>query len=363
MQKVVETKSTAQTPKNRGKKKVPPAEVKGKTVKSTNAGAESPEEKQVQPRYAAHFDMDGTSHVEMSVMANEEFSGEIIKETEKVFNPKRLEKAKKKSVDAYLKEGERQVIGLWKGIERLGAHAALFTVLFLVHIGEILFKVETFLASKPKYMAWLGTFGPEHTRWFQHARELFLMGDFVLKHASLGKNRLLGFKRLAKIQKTDVEDLLQEFPFRDTTRDDEGRLFVHHVDSVTTMLRLRNVGIGYASFRQASLITWMSRGALEVNAAEHLFIWLQAQPDGPQALSDYILNGLSVTDSVPGVKRDSFDRVLAKIVHFCEDAVPENINEFQIDVAIFEKAYQLMGALKERLREAGHLSTEREVQL
>jgi hypothetical protein len=219
-------KSTAQAPKGRRKKKVAPAGVINKTHRPTDApkaggtrdhsqgadkmapevgteqGARSPDEEPVQPRYATHFDMDTTGHIEMSVMSNAEFSGEIIKETEKVFSLKRLEKAKKKSTDAYLKEGERQVIGLWKGIERLGAHAALFTVLFLVHIGEILFKVERFLASKSKYMQWLATFGPEHTRYFQHARELFLMGDFALKHASLGKNRLLTFKRLAKIRIT-----------------------------------------------------------------------------------------------------------------------------------------------------------------
>ena len=86
--------------------------------------------------------MDGTSHVEISVMQNIYYSKEIIEETRAAFSIERLKSKIADDKSEFLAEGERQIHKLWHGIEALTVHNTMFVVLFLLSIGEILNEVR-----------------------------------------------------------------------------------------------------------------------------------------------------------------------------------------------------------------------------
>ncbi len=115
--------------------------------------------------------MDNTSVNEISQMLNEHFSKEQFDDAKKIFKIDKLKKLKRPS--SYLKEGKKQILGLWKCIESFTAHSDLFRTSFLIAIGQILNHIEDSLNSKSAYMNWLrDNFGHKHLRYFQHAKQL-----------------------------------------------------------------------------------------------------------------------------------------------------------------------------------------------
>jgi hypothetical protein len=252
--------------------------------------------------------MDSTAHNEISVMANEEYSSEIVRDAEEKFDFKKLKKLEAKDFKAYLKEGKKQIVDQWHAIQALTVHTEMFTVRFLINIGTILNDIEAALKTKSRYMAWLRkNFGHKHLRYWQQAKQLAKMGSFAEEYASLGKNRLLAFVRIKSIPKAKYEEVLERHPFTTDTDDDhDGFLFKQHVDAIITLCRLKEAKIGFADFKQAELIACISKEALAIKSAEKIAKWLsQFKTDEKKKewFENFILNHLQFPDQMSAAKK------------------------------------------------------------
>jgi hypothetical protein len=279
------------------------------------------------PKHPDHLSMDSTSVLEISRMANEKYSDERISDAFKIFNFENLQKLKEKNPNKYLKEGKRQILGLWQCIESMITHTALFNVALLIAIGKILNDIEDTFQKKSDYMEWLrDNFGHRHLRYFQHAKQLERMGDFARAYAALGKNRLLEFDRLKKNLKQSYRDILRRYPFEDITADHDGVLFKEHVDSIITFRRLIDAGIKDIEFDQAALIAAHSSGSITVAKAKSISDWLERMDDKVQALDDLILNKLASPYGGGTLDRRpvSLTKHIAELVKYSETADVED---------------------------------------
>ena len=273
--------------------------------------------------------MDGTSHTEISIMANAKYSHEIVGEAYKIFNLKKLEMLKVKKFDSYLDEAKRQIFGLWQCIEGITTHTSLFITSFLIAIGKILNDIEASVKTKSEYMGWLKkNFGYSHLRYFQQAKQLERMGNFAQNFASLGKNRLLEYDRLKRSPMQSYEDVLKMYPFEDTSADHDGVLFKEHVDSIITYRRLIDAGIKDKDieFDQAALIAAHSGGSITVKKAESIGAWLEKMDDKEQALDDLILNKLASPYGGDTLGRSplSLTKHIADLIKYSESTDIEN---------------------------------------
>ena len=100
------------------------------------------------PVLPEQLSMDATSHIEISQMLNRKYSNEIVARAFKAFNLGKLNRLKANKLPLYLKEGKRQINELWRCIEALEVHTAMFTVSFLIAIGKILNDIEAALGKK-----------------------------------------------------------------------------------------------------------------------------------------------------------------------------------------------------------------------
>jgi hypothetical protein len=279
------------------------------------------------PNHSDQLTMDSTSVLEISRMANEKYSNELMRNAFKIFNFQKLQKLKEKNPNKYLEEGKRQILTLTQCIESMITHTALFNVALLIAIGKILNDIEKTFKKKSDYMAWLrDNFGHRHMRYFQHAKQLERMGDFARANAGLGKNRLLEWDRLEKDPLQSYDDILKLHPFEDITADHDGVLFKEHVDSIISCRRLIDAGIKDIEFDQAALIAAHSGGSITVKKAESIAAWLETMDDKAQALDDLILNKLtSPYGSEPiGSRPVSLTKHIAELVKFSEGADIEN---------------------------------------
>jgi len=299
--------------------------------------------------------VDSTSVVEISQMLNEHFSKEQFDDAKKIFKIDKLKKLKRPS--SYLKEGKKQILGLWKCIESFTAHSDLFRTSFLIAIGQILNHIEESLNSKSTYMKWLrSNFGHKHLRYFQHAKQLAKMGAFVRNYACLGKNRLLELERTRKELGNSFYELLSKFPFEDTTVDHDGSLFKEHVDGIITYYRLQNAGVDCVEFDQAALIGGQLNGAITKKLATGISKWLQDKDDKSEALDDLILNKMAYpdTESVRTSSRPSIRKHLADLINYSEsidfenDAWISSIRD-QVDEEDLKRAYNFMVILADKL--------------
>jgi hypothetical protein len=304
--------------------------------------------------------MDSTSHLEISKMLNQKYSDEVVRDAIKVFNLEKLNMLKEKRLDLYLDEGKRQVKELWRCIEALEVHTAMFTVSFLIAIGKILNDIENALGKKSKYMKWLKeNFGYKHLRYFQHAKQLDRMGDFARVYASLGKNRLLEFDRLKRELDESYPAILSSQPFEDTTADFDGVLFKEHVDSIITYHRFLNAGVDFISFEQAALIAAFLHRSINVKDAKDVNEWLNKHEDADdkkKAFDFYVFNKGSFPDTDPNAsrKRISLKQYIADLVAFSEKADIDNdqwIQEQKEKISDTElvKVYQFISRLAEKL--------------
>jgi hypothetical protein len=312
------------------------------------------------PVLPEHLTMDSTSHLEISKMLNQKYSDEIVRDAIKVFNLEKLNTLKEKRLDLYLAEGKRQVNELWRCIEALEVHTAMFTVSFLIAIGKILNDIERALGKKSKYMKWLKeNFGYKHLRYFQHAKQLDKMGDFARVHASLGKNRLLEFDRLKRELDQSFPAILSSQPFEDTTADFDGVLFKEHVDSIITYHRFLNAGVDFISFEQAALIAAFLHRPIKVKDAKYVKEWLDKQAeadDKEKAFDFYVFNKGSFPDADPNAPRRSISltQYIADLVAFSEKAdiddaqwIQEHKDKISDDELV--KVYQFISKLAEKL--------------
>jgi len=250
--------------------------------------------------------MDGTSIVEFPSVNNDKYSNEIIRKYQKKFDYKKFKELEGNN-RAYLKEGKKQIVYQWHGIQELSVHTEMFTVKFLINIGTILNDIEAALKTKSRYMAWLRkNFGHKHLRYWQQAKQLAKMGKFAEDYASLGKNRLLSFARIQSIAKEKYEALLRLYPFYDTTQDHDGLLFKQHVDAILTLYRLKEAKVDFVDFKQAELIASILKEALPVKTATKIAKWLgqfKTEDKKKEWFENLILNHLQFPDQQPTAKK------------------------------------------------------------
>jgi len=240
--------------------------------------------------------MDGTSHFEISVMENENYSAEIIKKTKKAFSLNKLRKFKKKK-KAMLKEGEKQIIDLINGINALNTHTNMFEVLFYANIGIILDEIGSSVNNDIQFMKWLqSTFEPEQMRCFRQARQLVEIGDFAKENTSLGINRLIELYRLKKITDKSFKQLLEDHHFLDTAMDMDWILFKEHSDSIITFYRLKNAGIDFVKFEQAALIAAFKHGDITEKEVKKVKKWLKGKKKQKELFKNLLLNKMVFPD-------------------------------------------------------------------
>jgi hypothetical protein len=301
--------------------------------------------------------MDTTAHDVISIMLNEKFSKELFDDADKIFNLGKLDNLKQKKSASYLKEGKKQILGLWHNMESFAAHSDLFRTSFLIAIGKVLNHIEESFKKKSEYMNWLReNFRYKHLRYFQHAKQLDRMGAFARNYASLGKNRLLELERTRKELGKSFNDLFTQFPFRDTTADHDGDLFKEHVDGIVTYHRLQKAGVGCVDFDQAALIGAQLNGAITVKMATEISKWLADKRNKSQALDDLILNKLSYPDReiARSANGPSIRKYLADLINYSESLDYENDQwasalRDQVDDTDLKKAYDFIVTLAGKL--------------
>jgi hypothetical protein len=95
------------------------------------------------------------------------------------------------------------------------------------------------------------------------------MGEFAMRYASIGKNRLLELDRMKNaVRASSLNEIIARHPFPDTTEDMKEVLWKEHIDTVVTYQRLEDAGIDFAEFDQAALLACYNRHALEVKIVE-----------------------------------------------------------------------------------------------
>jgi len=295
-------------------------------------------------RTSQPFAMDGTSHVEISTMQNIYYSKEIIEETRATFSIERMREKIADDNSDFLEEGERQIHGLWHGIEALTVHNTMFVVLFLMSIGEILKEVHKQL-SLSEFVRWRRrVFDPKQERYLQQAKQLAEMGDWAKKHASMGKKRLLILDKLKKDEDKDSyealfsdqpipeevensllsDEQIRQNPFPDSTEDFDGKLLKEHVDAVITLHRLKNSGINFVTFDQAYLAAAFKRKPIPINKAQKIAEWLIKKGTTRTQKKWFdilVMNKMVFPDrqSRQNAQSDSLNSMLVSFVDYCKN--------------------------------------------
>jgi hypothetical protein len=245
--------------------------------------------------------MDSTAIQEFHIVDDTNYSQKVIDEAESNYDLDELKHLMKKGDELeVLTEGRRQILELWRGIERLSTHTSLYVVRFLIYIGEILDLVKSSVSTR-KFTIWRKTvFRHMHERYLQQARQLARMGEFASKYAAMGKKRLLSLAPLLQESGSGVNALLTKYPFPDLTQDMDGELLKEHADTLITMYRFNEAGVNFVSFDQAALIAGYKKSALEVKAVEKIGNWLNMANDTRE-------------------KKKRFNRLLMDKLHFPQD--------------------------------------------
>jgi len=273
----------------------------------------------VNPTDQIDFGMDGTSHVLISFEGNEDYSTQIVKDTPTPSDFEKLLALQTEDGEKFLEEAEKALRKLWHSVEAITAHTDLWLVRFQIEMGKILNAVEDYLGNKSDYIRWFTTrFGDRQRRYFQQAKELARMGKFAYDHSSLGKHRLLQFNRLRKeeeVEDKDFEDILQEFPFSDTTMDMDGKLFSDHVDGIITLERFRRADIDYVTLDQAKLMSRYGGEAVKVGVIEDLKAQLDLAENKGELLDMFIMNKMQLQEerAVPEVMGESLAKRLVDL--------------------------------------------------
>lgn len=311
------------------------------------------------PGVALPLTMDGTSVVEISLSANRNFAAEIMAKANKKYNRFKLEALKNTPV-RFRVEAKDQILSLLSCVESMEFHNQVFVVSTLFAIGTILNEAEGTFEKKSEYMQWLREdFGHKHLRYFQQAKQLASMGDFARTHACIGKNRLLELERI-KEEEESFTDLLQKFPFPDTTEDIDGELFKEHVDAIITNRRFQEGKVDSIIFPDATLIAAMNHLALEVNKVEKITEWLGQQPDQKTAVDDLLLNKLVIPygdeqEADSGRRRESLNKLLAGLQAYGK-VIRESDREWldhqkkEVGEDILKGAYQVIVNLARKLK-------------
>lgn len=311
---------------------------------------------------APSLGMDGTAHTEISFMRNIQYAPQVIRRAHEHFDLNKLDRLKGRNrsryLPRYLDEAKQQITNLCSSIESMVAHTGMFIVHFLVNIGQILNHVEATLDSKSEYTEWKRTsFGDRHIRYFQQARQLANMGEFAMRYASIGKNRLLELDRMKNaVRASSLNEIIARHPFPDTTEDMKEVLWKEHIDTVVTYQRLKDAGIDFAEFDQAGLLACYNRHALEVKTVEKIKKFIDRFPDREAKKSAFeilVMDKMTFSrdrDLQITVSRESLNKILADLIaHFesanlsSRDAKKDYLE--RINEELFNRALKYMATL------------------
>jgi len=308
--------------------------------------------------FAPSLGMDGTAHTTISFERNIQYAPQVIRRAHKYFNLEKLNHLKGKNRSKYLGEAKQQITDLCNSIESMVAHTGMFLVHFLMDIGQILNHVESTLVCKSAYTEWKRrSFQNRHTRYFQQARQLANMGEFAMRYASIGKNRLLELDRMKNaVRASSLNDIIARHPFPDTTEDMKEVLWKEHIDAVVTYHRLKDAGVGFAEFDQAALLACYNRHALEVKNVEKINNFLDRFPDEDKkelAFDILVMDKMNFPrdgSQQITVSRESVNKILADLVAHFESANLSNKDSQKeyigrINEQIFTRAMKHMATL------------------
>lgn len=291
---------------------------------------------------------DSTELIKFSFEKNTKFSGEIIKDVEKGYGLKRLQRlGTKKNLDRFYGEAKEQVIKLCNGIAALTVHNDLFTTILHIKMGHTLNEIEKSFGKKGKYVLWIKeSFEGRHIRYFQEAKQLANMGPFAWNYAAMGKKRLLMLEALRKdhgLQSCEdlfkdhpfpakvIESMEKQHPYKDLTEDYDGVLMKSHADALGTYRRLQDTGVSVASFTQATLIASFNKKAIGVKSASTIKSWLDILPEKERkkAFSAMVMDKTTTPprDSPPRAPvQESLNKILGDFVEFCNKGDLENVD-------------------------------------
>jgi hypothetical protein len=305
---------------------------------------------------------DSTSHIEISLMANDKYSQEIIGEASKVFSLRKLQ-ALKNDKDKFLKEAKVQINKLCQSISALEAHDQLFKVTFLIHLGDVLNEIEPAFQRKSAYINWLkSNFAGRSPEYFQHARRLAKMGNTAIKYRSLGVNRLLDVDRLERALEKSLDDILKTHAFPDTSEDFGGILFTAQIDAILSYYRFKNVAVDNITMEQALQLAQYFHKAVEVREVKRFKKGYDEAPDKDAFLNKYVMDKMAVTGDgeAKSVSGESLNKILAGLNDYFQERVNDsewlgNLKKL-LDRSIFYESYGHLTWLKKKLMARPHKS-------
>jgi len=299
---------------------------------------------------------DSTAHAEISFMANNKYSQEIIDEAKKVFSLDKL-RALKEDKNKFLLEAKRQIDKLCQSISALKVHGHLFEVTFLINLGYILNEIRPTFQKRSGYVNWrrnnFSRYSPEY---FQHARRLAEMGDTAIKYRSLGVKRLLEVDRFQRALKKSLDDILKEHSFLDTIEDLGGDLFKARVDAIITYYRFTKAGVDKMIMEQALQLAQYFHKAIEVNEVNRFKKGYDEAPDKDAFLDKYVMDKMTLTgdETDRTVSAKSLSKRLAELNDYFEERINDSewltdLKEF-LDRSIFDEAYGHLTWLRKKLK-------------
>ena len=279
------------------------------------------------PQQQDPFCMDGTSLVEISMMANDKYATQLARSVKRIFKFDKLDElCKNDHIDNYLSSSKRQIDEIWKKMQSLDTHTNMFNIAFLLCIGKILNHIEEYFGKKSPYINWLkDNFGHERMRYFQQAKQLDRMGDFARIYAPLGKTRLLEIDRLDKklLPRSyyfPEEGIFELHPFEDITLDIDSLLLKEHVDGIITYYRFKDEEVDFIQFDQAELIGSYLHKSIAKKRVTMIKKWLENQENKEEAFDDLVMNKMVFPYSESGERMSgaSLNKLLAEIVNYGE---------------------------------------------
>ena len=304
--------------------------------------------------------MDSTSITEISVMANEEYSQQIIENTMNGINLEQLQQLKTDNLDNFRDEAKKQVCQICQGIEALTTHTDMFVVRFHLPMGTILNEVEDSYEKKSDYMKWVrANFDMRHLRNFQQAKQLALMKDFAERYSGVGKNRLLQIDHLRRDLKLKTcDEVIAGHVLPDITTDPGGEEMKLRLDTVVTLQRLKKEGIDFAEYDQAALIALFNKGAITVKAAKDIKTWLDEQEVGrrTELFDALVMDKMKypIEREKKASPKDSIEKVLVSLIKACKAENFDDIDWIEehrqlIETKWIEEAQTLLNQLKAKL--------------
>jgi len=238
--------------------------------------------------------------------------------------------------------------------KRLQAHHNRDRVNLLTDVGLIVTDVEDTLGRSEAAKWKKNNFKDMHRRYFEQSKQLAQNEAIARKYASLGKNRLLELIRLLKATDKTIEELLKDYPFPDTVKDEKGFLFTKHIDSIINLFRLRAADIEFATIDDAKRIAAFRTKAIEVNRAVQIKEKLDELGSGveqqKEIFEEYLKNSLHFpqdSDSQNTVAPPDINQILANVIKYYDPDKFEDDNWVAhqkeiVDEDIIVNAYRII---------------------